>query len=81
MGWFSNRMLWLGIVSELLIVSFLIYVPFFQHLFGTAGFAPVNWLFLFAWTPSLLLADEVRKALLRRRERKKKDMVKIGGNV
>ncbi len=71
LNWWSNRMLWIGIASELLIVSFIIYVPFFQQIFRTAPFPLVNWVFLFAWTPSLLLADELRKALLRRRARKR----------
>jgi Ca2+-transporting ATPase len=77
--WFNNRMLWIGIVSELLIVSLIIYVPVFQQIFGTASFPLVNWVFLFAWTPSLLLADEFRKTLLRRRE-KERDYLSEGGN-
>jgi magnesium-transporting ATPase (P-type) len=75
---FSNRMIWIGIASELLIVSMLIYVPFFQHIFGTASFPLTNWVFLFAWTPSLLLADELRKALLRRRKKKRNTMSERG---
>jgi magnesium-transporting ATPase (P-type) len=69
MGWFSNRMIWIGIASELLLISLIVYVPFFQQAIGTAAFPLGNWLFLFAWTPSLLLADELRKALVRRSER------------
>jgi magnesium-transporting ATPase (P-type) len=79
LSWFNNRMLWIGIVSELLIVSMIIYIPFFQHLFGTASFPLANWVFLFAWTPSLLLADEFRKALLRQRENGRKSVPKEGG--
>jgi len=67
---FTNPLIWVGIASELLLVNLLIYVPFFHGLFGTADFALRNWLFLFAWTPSLLLADELRKAILRHRERR-----------
>jgi magnesium-transporting ATPase (P-type) len=79
LSWFNNRMLWIGIVSELLIVSMIIYIPFFQQLFGTASFPLANWVFLFAWTPSLLLADEFRKALLRRREKGRKNVSEGGG--
>ncbi|MCG7854923.1 MAG: cation-translocating P-type ATPase C-terminal domain-containing protein, partial [Methanoregulaceae archaeon] len=81
LSWFNNRMLWVGIVSELLIVSLIIYVPFFQKIIGTASFPLVNWVFLFAWTPSLLLADEFRKALLRRREKEKKVLSEGGSFV
>jgi len=38
---------------------------------GTGAFEPQNWLFLFAWAPLLLVADECRKLLLRFRERRK----------
>ena len=50
-------------------IGMIIYIPFFQQVIGTAAFPLENWLFLFAWTPSLLLADELRKALVRWRER------------
>lgn len=68
-GWFSNPLIWVGIASELVLIGMIIYIPFFQQLIGTAAFPLENWLFLFAWTPSLLLADELRKAFLRWRER------------
>jgi magnesium-transporting ATPase (P-type) len=69
-GLFSNRLVWVGIVTELTLVMLIIYVPFLQRLFGTAAFSLQNWLFLFAWTPSLLVADEARKALARRKRRR-----------
>jgi P-type Ca2+ transporter type 2C len=43
-------------------------MPFFQRVIGTAAFPAQNWLFLFAWLPALLFADEARKALLRWRD-------------
>ncbi|HEU5315471.1 MAG TPA: cation-transporting P-type ATPase [Chloroflexota bacterium] len=66
---FANRLLWFGIASELVVVAAVIYAPPLQWVFGTAPFAPAHWLFLFAWTPALVLVDEVRKALVRRAER------------
>jgi magnesium-transporting ATPase (P-type) len=69
-GWFSNRLIWLGLVTELLFISLIVYVPFLQNIIGTAAFPLENWLFLFAWTPSLLIVDELRKAWLRRRYRR-----------
>jgi len=80
-SWFSNRMVWIGIGSELLLVSLIIYVPFFQRLFGTAAFPLGNWLFLFAWTPSLLLADELRKGLVRRKEHRMTNVSELGGSL
>lgn len=66
-GLFSNRLVWMGIATELILVVLVIYVPHLQGVFGTAAFPTKNWLFLFAWTPSLLVADEVRKATARRK--------------
>jgi magnesium-transporting ATPase (P-type) len=66
-GLCRNRLVWLGIGTELLLVTLIIYVPVLQSVFGTAAFPLRNWGFLLAWTPLLLAADELRKALVRRR--------------
>jgi magnesium-transporting ATPase (P-type) len=63
-----NRLLWIGIATELALVVLIVYAPPFQSVFKTAAFAPYNWLFLLALTPTLLLADELRKLILRWRE-------------
>ncbi len=76
LGLFTNRLVWVGIASELALIFLIVYVPLFQRVFDTAAFPLENWLFLFAWAPALLLADELRKALLRRtkdEERESKD--------
>jgi magnesium-transporting ATPase (P-type) len=67
-GFLSNRLVWIGIASELLLIAAIVYVPFFQHIFGTAAFAWQHWLFLLAWMPALLIADEVRKWAVRKVE-------------
>jgi magnesium-transporting ATPase (P-type) len=64
-GLFRNRLVWVGIMTELIFINLIIYSPFLQNLIGTAAFPVENWLFLFAWTPSLLIVDEIRKAGLR----------------
>lgn len=69
MHWGTNRLVWAGIATELTLLALLLYVPALQRLFDTAPLPPQNWLFLFAWAPLLLLADEGRKALVRRRAR------------
>jgi len=53
------------------LVSLLVYVPFLQKFFDTAAFPAWQWLFLFAWTPSLLITDEIRKVFDRRRMRRR----------
>jgi potassium/sodium efflux P-type ATPase len=69
-GLFSNKLILWGILGELVIVGLIVYVPFFQQIFGTAAFPLENWLFLLMWTPSLVVVDELRKAFMRRRERR-----------
>jgi Ca2+-transporting ATPase len=69
---FSNRLIWVGIGTELALVALLIYAPFLQPAFGTAAFGAANWLFLLAWAPPLLLVDELRKAFVRWRDRSKR---------
>lgn len=64
-GTFSNPLVWAGILSELIIIILIIYLPFFQQVIGTAPIPPVNWIFLFAWAPVLLIAEEIRKGVLR----------------
>jgi Ca2+-transporting ATPase len=66
---FSNRLIWVGVAVALIIVSIVIYVPFFQRSFDTAGFPASNWLFLLALGPMILFADELRKVALRLRDK------------
>jgi magnesium-transporting ATPase (P-type) len=66
-GLFTNRLVLLGVAIELVILGLLIYTPFLQRLFNTAPIGIREWAFVFAWTPVLFLADELRKALLRRK--------------
>ncbi len=66
---FNNRMIWVGIISEIVLVFAITYLPFFHNFIGTAAFSLHNWIFLFAWTPSLLIVDEIRKLVLRKRNK------------
>jgi hypothetical protein len=61
-----------GIASELLAVAAFVYLPPFQRFIGTNSFPLINWLFLFAWMPSLLLVDELRKWAMRKHLMRKK---------
>jgi Ca2+-transporting ATPase len=65
-AWFRNRLIWIGIATELVLIFLIVYTPFLNMFIGTAPFPLSNWLFLFAWMPALLLVDEVRKFLARR---------------
>ena len=65
-GFFKNKLVLLGIVSELTIISTLIYTPFLQRIFGLAPIGLKQWGFLFAFTPVLFLVEEGRKWIVRR---------------
>ncbi len=60
-GFGGNRLIWLGIAVELLLIVALVYLPPLQQIFETAAFAPHYWLILLALAPLLLIADECRK--------------------
>jgi magnesium-transporting ATPase (P-type) len=77
-GFFSNRLIWVGIATELVLICLIVYVPAFQHVFGTAPFPPGNWLFLFAWAPVLLIAEELRKGIMRWMDKRRKPAMTIG---
>ena len=63
---FSNGLLWLGIASEWLAFGSLLSIPLLGALFQMAPFPTPLWGWLLLCTPTLLLADELRKAWRRR---------------
>jgi len=69
-GLFTNRLVLWGIAVELTLLGVLIYVPFLQPIFNTAPIGLQEWIYLFAWTPVIFFLDELRKLILRWRERR-----------
>lgn len=67
-GFFSNRLAWAGVASELVLLAFIVYLPPLQRVFGTAALSPRDWLGVIVWAPVLLIADELRKLLARRKK-------------
>jgi Ca2+-transporting ATPase len=61
LNFFSNRLIWLGIVTEWMIILSIIYLPFLQRIFSTAPLGLNQWLILLIYPPILLLADTWRK--------------------
>jgi magnesium-transporting ATPase (P-type) len=70
MGFFTNRLVLVGIAIEFALLGIMVYTPLMQRIFHTAPLGIREWLFLVGWAPLLILADEVRKAVLRRRDAK-----------
>ncbi len=68
-GFFGNRFLLFGFAFELALFAVMIYLPPFQSLFEEHPFPPLYWLVLFLYPPVMFLAEEGRKAIVRRLER------------
>jgi magnesium-transporting ATPase (P-type) len=66
-GPWSNPLLLVGIAVEVAMIALLAYTPGLDDLFHTSALGPWHWLFLLAWPPVVLGAEEARKALIRRR--------------
>lgn len=62
-GYPTNHLIWIGILTELLLLAALIYLPIMQNIFGTAPLPCQNWLFLAALVPLLPVVDNVRKRI------------------
>ncbi len=67
---FSNKMIWIGIASEVALMCLLSYVPFLHPIFNTGPIPLENVPFLIALIPALLVVDEIRKLIVRRRDRR-----------
>jgi len=65
-----NPLLPMGLAFELTVILALVYTPILQPVFGTAPLLPEHWLFPLIFAPTILLADEVRKFLVRRLDRR-----------
>jgi magnesium-transporting ATPase (P-type) len=67
LGFFSNKLILLGIIFELLFAGAIVYVPFLQKIFQTTGIGWSDWAILLVFAPLIFLAEEFRKKLYRRR--------------
>src|SRR5699024_2760583 len=65
-GLFKTRLVWYGIIFEILLLSFLIYTPVLHGVFITTSIQCVDWACLFAIPIPLFLIEELRKLIARR---------------
>jgi magnesium-transporting ATPase (P-type) len=68
-GFFSNKLRLWGVGGELLGLAALMYVPFLQKVFATAPLTWQEWGVMALFAPVLLVADEIRKYVLRAKDR------------
>ncbi|MEW6381934.1 MAG: HAD-IC family P-type ATPase [bacterium] len=69
-GFFSNKLVLGGIISEIALIFLFVYTPFFQNIFGLAPIGLKDWALLFTFGPVILLCEEGRKWLVRRRQKR-----------
>ena len=67
-GIFSNRFLLLGEAVGVAIMMAISYVPLLQELFNTAPLRLVDWALLFLFGATVLVAEELRKFAVRKRD-------------
>lgn len=62
----KNKWIVWGIVAQLSILALIIYVPLLQQVFGTTGLGLMEWFYLLLLAVAVILAEEARKAIVRR---------------
>jgi Ca2+-transporting ATPase len=62
----SNKWILIGIVSQISILSLLIYAPPMHALFGTASLGPLEWAWLALLAVVVVFVEEIRKLFMRR---------------
>jgi hypothetical protein len=63
----NNKLIWLGIITELTLIAGIVYAPFLQKFIGTSSFPLVNWLFCSRGRLRYCSWMSFRKALVRAR--------------
>ncbi len=66
-GFFKNKMVWLGIAVEIILLCMILYLPSFQALFGTAPLSLFELSLSVPFALLILFGDELRRYLLRRK--------------
>ena len=67
LGFLSNRLIWLGIATEWILILCIVFLKPLENIFGTAPLEIWQWLLLLICPPILLGAEELRKRFFRRR--------------
>jgi magnesium-transporting ATPase (P-type) len=62
----NNKWIWLGIASQITMLSVLVYVPLMQGLFGTTALELTDWLYLAVLAGIVIVAEEIRKVFARK---------------
>lgn len=69
LGFFSNRLIWLGILTECIVLILILSASPFKNIFSTTALTSWQWLMLLMWPPLLLGLEELRKYIVKLRGR------------
>ena len=72
----NNKWIIVGIISQLSILAFLVYVPLMQQFFGTTALGLTDWLFLISLAVIVVFAEEIRKFFVSRFTKTAEDLSK-----
>jgi P-type Ca2+ transporter type 2C len=72
----TNKWIIVGILSQLSILAFLVYVPLMQKFFGTTALGITDWIFLISLAMAVVFAEEIRKFFVRRFGKTAEDLTK-----
>lgn len=67
LGWFTNPLIWFGMLIEWTLIIAIIQIPFLRGIFSTAPLNPTQWVLLLLCPILVLGAEEMRKAMVRDR--------------
>lgn len=62
----KNKWLFLGIISQIVIMMVIVYIPFLQPIFGTAALTLNELLCLYLLAPAIFFIEEMRKFIFRK---------------
>jgi len=72
----KNKWIIVGIISQLSILAFLVYVPLMQQIFGTTALGLAEWFYLLLLAVAVIFAEELRKFFSRKFARTPEDLSK-----
>jgi len=64
-GLFTNRLILVGVICEILLLASLLYIPFLNGIFNTAPLGLMEIGFALSWVPIMIFLDEMSKLYLR----------------
>jgi sodium/potassium-transporting ATPase subunit alpha len=73
----SNRLLLSGVVAEFVLILLIDYTRVGQGMFGTAPIGVASWLVVVPFALTMLMEEEARKAIVRLRERRACEAVRV----